>query len=345
MHPDLRLPPVRKPDQETAGRLKTEHLRNADGPSGGGQPPILPIPREAPTIERPFFWRGRMILGAASAPKPVTVPAILQRKGQTPRLTVLTAYDFLFAQLLDRAGVDMILVGDSLGTVLQGHPTTLPVTLDQMVYHAQCVTRAVHRALVIGDLPFLSYQSSPEQAIMSAGRLLKEAGVSAVKLEGGVAMAETVRRLTSVDIPVMGHVGLTPQSVHRMGGHKIQGRLKANARGPRSAGSREQILEDAKALDQAGAFALVLEGIPIELAREITATVSIPTIGIGAGPECDGQVLVTHDLLGMAPRFQPTFVKRYAEIGQAMELAVKSYIQEVQEGVFPDPSHSFSERD
>ena len=286
-----------------------------------------------------------MTPGAPSASKPVTVPSIVNRKGELPRLTVLTAYDYLFAQLLDRAGVDMILVGDSLGTVLQGHSTTLPVTLDQMIYHAQCVTRAVTRSLVIGDLPFLSYQSSPEQAITSAGRFLKEAGVSAVKLEGGIAMAETIRRLSAVDIPVMGHIGLTPQSVHRMGGYRVQGKQKLQAKGPRGAGSRERILEDARAVDQAGAFAIVLEGIPAELAREITASVSIPTIGIGAGPECDGQVLVTHDLLGMSPRFQPKFVKRYAEIGQAMELAVKSYIQEVQEGAFPSAEHSFSDRE
>ena len=280
---------------------------------------------------------------APPAPRSVTVPAVLERKGSSPRLTVLTAYDYIFAQLLDRAGVDIILVGDSLGTVLQGHPTTLPVTLDQMIYHAQCVTRGVSRALVVGDLPFLSYQSSPEQAITSAGRFLKEAGVSAVKLEGGIPMAETIRRLVSVDIPVMGHIGLTPQSVHRMGGFRIQGKQKSQGKSARSAGTRERLLEDARAVDQAGAFALVLEGIPADLASEITRSVSIPTIGIGAGPDCDGQVLVTHDLLGMAPRFAPKFVKRYAEIGQLMTTAIEQYVREVQEGSFPGKEHAFRE--
>ena len=285
-----------------------------------------------------------MVEKGASA-RAVTVPTILKRKGAAPPITVLTAYDFLFGQILDRAGIDIILVGDSLGTVLQGHPTTLPVTLDQMVYHAQCVTRGVSRALVVGDLPFLSYQSSPEQAITSAGRFLKEAGVSAVKLEGGVPMAATIQRLTSVDIPVMGHIGLTPQSIHRMGGFRIQGKHKACGNNAHSAGTRERLLEDARAVEQAGAFAMVLEGIPAELAREITRSVSIPTIGIGAGPDCDGQVLVTHDLLGMAPRFAPKFVKRYAEIGQLMTSAITEYVREVQEGLFPGAEHTFHDSD
>jgi 3-methyl-2-oxobutanoate hydroxymethyltransferase len=212
-----------------------------------------------------------------------------------------------------------------------------------MSYHCRCVAKATRRALVVGDLPFLSYQISIDKAVESAGRLIKEGGVAAVKLEGGLPMAATIERLTQVDIPVMGHVGLTPQSFHRMGGHKIQGRISAGANGDLIAGTRERILEDAMAVERAGAFAVVLEGIPAELAAEITAALSIPTIGIGAGPQCDGQILVSTDLLGLNPEFKPRFVKRYAEFGEAAVSAVSHFIDEVHAGVFPAAEHSFGE--
>lgn len=268
----------------------------------------------------------------------VTVPSILNRKGSHQKITALTAYDYTMASLIERSGVDIILVGDSLGSIIQGHSSTIPVTMDQMVYHCSCVSTAVKRAMVVGDMPFLSYQVSKEQAVENAGRLLKEGGVSAVKLEGGVKLAATIEQICAFDIPVMGHVGLTPQSIHRMGGHKVQGRHSG-----KQAGSRARILEDAVAVAEAGAFALVIEGVPQELACEITAKVSIPTIGIGAGGGCDGQILVTHDMLGMTPEFKPRFVKRYAEVGEVAIEAIKSYISEVQNGTFPSAQHVFSE--
>lgn len=276
-------------------------------------------------------------MNTSENPVKVTVPNLRSRKGGAQKIVALTAYDFTMAQLLDRAGVDLLLVGDSLACVVQGHPTTIPVSLDEMIYHCRCVSRAVSRALLVGDLPFLSYQASPEQAIMSAGRLLKEGGAAAVKLEGGVAMARTIERLTEIDIPVVGHVGLTPQSYHRMGGHRIQGR------GPGlGAGSRQRVLEDAQAVANAGAFALVIEGIPEDLAAEITKLVSIPTIGIGAGACCDGQILVSTDALGMNPDFCPHFVKRYASLAAVIQDAVQTYAQEVQAGTFPGAEHCFS---
>ena len=221
----------------------------------------------------------------------------------------LTAYDFPFGRIADEAGVDVILVGDSLGMVVQGMETTLPVTMDEMIYHCRMVARARRRALLVCDLPFLSYQVSPTDAVANAGRLIKEGAAEAVKLEGGVAMADTIRAIASVDIPVMGHIGLTPQSVHRMGGHKVQGQR----RGERP-GQRDRVIEDALAVEDAGAFAVVLEGMPLDLAAEITARLTIPTIGIGAGPHCDGQILVLHDVLGLCDRFVPKFAKRYAEL-------------------------------
>ncbi len=276
----------------------------------------------------------------------VTVPSIAQRKpslGLGSRIVALTAYDYSFARLIDQSEqVDMLLVGDSLGSVVQGHETTLPVTLDEIIYHSRAVVRGTSHALVVGDLPFLTYQCSPEQAIESAGRLLKEGGVSAVKLEGGVHMQETISRLTRVDIPVMGHVGLTPQSYHRMGGHKVQGRGVGDSQVAASQ-SAGRVLEDAHAVEQAGAFALVLEGIPEELAEEVTSQLSIPTIGIGAGVHCDGQILVTHDMLGLSMDFSPKFVKRYAELGKQLTQAVCDYATEVKEGGFPTEQHSFSQ--
>ena len=271
----------------------------------------------------------------------VTVPEIRSRKASRnkslSKITALTAYDFTMARLIDEAGVDIVLVGDSLASVIQGLPNTLPVTLDEMIYHSRCVVRGVSKALVVGDLPFMSYQTSPEQALESSGRMLKEGGVGAVKLEGGVFMEETISRLVQVDIPVMGHVGLTPQSYHRMGGHRIQGRSSSS---DVEAGSRERIVEDALAVERAGAFALVLEGIPSDLAEEITQLIEIPTIGIGAGPACDGQVLVTPDMLGMNGEAVPSFVKRFSDLKGIIESSISTFKEEVQSGAFPDPSHS-----
>jgi 3-methyl-2-oxobutanoate hydroxymethyltransferase len=219
---------------------------------------------------------------------------------------------------------------------VQGHENTLGVTLDEMIYHTRMVARGRKRALVVGDMPFMSYQVSPVDALANAGRMIKEGAAECVKLEGGLHMAETVARLSDVDIPVIGHIGLTPQSVHRMGGHKVQGRKPG--RGP---GARERLLEDAVALEEAGAFALVIEGVPSELAMEITREVAVPTIGIGAGAHCDGQVLVVNDVLGLEERIAPKFVKRFAELGRLAGGAVESYVKEVREGTFPTPEHSF----
>ncbi len=259
--------------------------------------------------------------------KRITVPSILQRKGSGEKIAALTAYDYTMAKLLDRAGIDVILVGDSVATVCQGRENTLPVTLEEMIYHCRCVAAGVKRALLVADMPFLSYQPSIEKAVESAGRLLKEGGAAAVKLEGGVYMASTIEKLTNVDIPVMGHVGLTPQSFHRMGGHRQQGRF--SDRSGAAAGSRERIIEDALAVESAGAFALVIEGVPGDLAAEITRRLSIPTIGIGAGDECDGQILVTNDMLGMDPDFCPSFVKQYANLAALIEDAVGRYRDDV----------------
>ncbi len=272
----------------------------------------------------------------------VTVPEVLARKGGGQPLTVLTAYDYTFARLFDAAEIDILLVGDSLGTVIQGEETTLPVTIEDMIYHTRAVRRAVRRALVVTDMPFLSFQISVEKAIEAAGRLLKEGGAQAVKLEGGVAIAETVARLVTLDIPVMGHVGLTPQSVNRMGGFQVQGRQSTAKGAQPAAGSRERVMQDALAVAEAGAFAIVLEGLPMDLAEEITARVSVPTIGIGAGPGCDGQVLVSYDMLGFNPWFTPRFVKRFMDGGALVTEATKSYIAEVRAGTFPAIEHSFS---
>jgi len=264
----------------------------------------------------------------------ITVPDLGRMKAAGERITMVTAYDCTFARLLDAAGVELLLVGDSLGNVVQGHDTTLPVTLDEMAYHTRMVARGARRALVVGDLPFGSYQSSAERAVESAVRLVKE-GAAAVKLEGGLSMAATIEAIARIDVPVMGHVGLTPQSVHRMGGHKVQGRRHGHA-----AGGRERVLDDARAVEDAGAFAVVLEGIPLELAEEITAELTIPTVGIGAGVHCDGQVLVLHDLLGLSAR-APKFAKAYAALADAVVDAAEAYVREVKTGVFPTDAHSF----
>jgi 3-methyl-2-oxobutanoate hydroxymethyltransferase len=275
-------------------------------------------------------------VGVAMKNDKVRVTELARMKSAGTPITMLTAYDFPFARIFDQAGVDVLLVGDSLGMVVQGADSTLPVTLDEMIYHIRMVARARERALVVGDLPFLTYQVSIEQALGNAGRLIKEGGAEAVKLEGGITMADTIRRLVDIDIPVMGHIGLTPQSVHRMGGHRVQGRRAGH--GP---GCRERLLEDAAAVEQAGAFAMVLEGIPVELANEITQRAAIPTIGIGAGPGCDGQVLVMHDLLGLSESFVPRFAKPYANLWRDSAAAATSYIREVRERAFPAAEHCY----
>jgi 3-methyl-2-oxobutanoate hydroxymethyltransferase len=258
----------------------------------------------------------------------VTVPDFAKWKAEGRKIVVLTAYDYTMAELLDASGVDCLLVGDSLGTVLQGWDTTLRVTLDQMVYHAEMVARAAKRAFVVADLPFLSYQASAEQAVLSAGRFLKETHCQAVKLEGGRRRAETIKALVAADIPVMGHVGLTPQAVRRFGGFKVQR-------------DQEQIVAEAHAVAEAGAFAIVLECIPAEVAARVTAEVKIPTIGIGAGPQCDGQVLVTPDMLGLFNGFHPKFVRRYAELSTTIVEAAARYADDVRRGKFPSEGESF----
>jgi 3-methyl-2-oxobutanoate hydroxymethyltransferase len=274
-----------------------------------------------------FFIWGGLIMGDK-----VTVPHVVKMKQRGEKITCLTAYDYSFARILDEAGVDMLLVGDSVGCVVQGNHNTLAVTMDEMIYHTRAVVRGRKRALVIGDMPFLSYQASKEEALQNAGRFLKEAGAEAVKLEGGVAVEETIAATVNAGIPVMGHIGLTPQSVHQFGGYKIQGREKAR---------REMVLRDASAVEEAGAFAVVLEGMPLDLAEEITKRLTIPTIGIGAGVHCDGQVLVIHDMLGLFDDFTPRFVKRYADLKKTMTGAVKDFIGEVREQKFPMEEHSF----
>ncbi len=266
-------------------------------------------------------------------PDKVTIHTLAAKKAAGDKLTMLTAYDATFARLLDEAGVDMLLVGDSLGMVIQGHQNTLPVTLDDMIYHTRAVVRGTSRAQVVGDMPFMSYQATPEDGLKSAARLMKEGRAEAVKLEGGREMAELVSRLVRAGIPVMGHIGLTPQAVHQMGGFKVQGRAAEDAK---------RLLEDAKVLEEAGCYALVLEGMPKELGADITRALSIPTIGIGAGPDCDGQVLVIYDLLGMNEDFKPKFVKRYESLGVRIRTAVEEYISEVESGEFPSEEYSFS---
>lgn len=272
-----------------------------------------------------------VILGAVAR---VTVPDLMSMKKGGLRITMVTAYDATFAAIVDEAGIDVILVGDSVGTVVQGVSTTLPVTLDEMVYHVQMVCRAQTRALVVADLPFGSYQVSPQQAVQSSIQLVK-AGANAVKLEGGVPMLDSIAAITRVDIPVMGHIGLTPQSYHRMGGHRVQGRHEG-----RDPGGRERLLEDAHAVEQAGAFSVVVEGVPRDLAAAITEKLNIPTIGIGAGPDCNGQVLVLHDVLGLTTRHLK-FTKSYASLRESSIAACAQFAADVRDGNWPDDDHSF----
>jgi 3-methyl-2-oxobutanoate hydroxymethyltransferase len=265
-------------------------------------------------------------------PGKVTVPEIGKMKQRGEKITSLTAYDYSFARILDAAGVDILLVGDSLGSVIQGQKSTLPVTVEEMIYHTKAVMRGTQRALIVADMPFLSFQVSIEEAKRNAGRFLQEGGAEAVKIEGGVAMLETIKALVQIGIPVMGHIGLTPQSIHRFGGYKVQGKDKEQ---------RDALLGDALAVEDAGAFSVVLEGMPVDLAQQITRRLAIPTIGIGAGLHCDGQVLVVHDMLGLFDMYTPKFVKKYADLKGIMSEAVKTFITEVREGKFPGAEHSF----
>jgi len=253
-------------------------------------------------------------------------------KVQKEKISMLTAYDYNMASLMDDCEIDVILVGDSLGNVVLGYDTTLPVTMEDMLHHTRAVARGAKKALIVADMPFLSYQISPADALANAGRFLKEADAQAVKLEGGEDLAETVYKLTCAGVPVMAHLGLTPQSIHQLGGYKVQGKKEDAA---------QKMISDAQALEAAGAFSLVLECVPEKLAAEITGLLTIPTIGIGAGVHCDGQVLVINDMLGMFERLSPKFVKKYANMSQDIKKAVKAYISEVKEGVFPDADHSF----
>jgi len=262
----------------------------------------------------------------------VTTVTLREMKDRGERISMLTAYDYPIARLLDEAGIEVILVGDSLAMVGLGYETTLPVTMEEMLHHVRAVSRGVKRALLVADMPFGSFQASVEDGVRNAGRFLKEAGAQAVKLEGGREVADLTRRLTSVGIPVMGHLGLTPQMVHQFGGFKVQGRTAAAA---------ERLREDALLLEEAGVFALVLEGIPWQVAEVITRELRIPTIGIGAGSSCDGQVLVTNDLLGLFDDFAPKFVKRYANLKETIAAAFTRYRQEVKAGEFPGPEHAF----
>ncbi|GAB4166937.1 MAG: 3-methyl-2-oxobutanoate hydroxymethyltransferase [Geothermobacteraceae bacterium] len=261
-----------------------------------------------------------------------TILDLRRMKDEGEKITVLTAYDYPFARFMDAEGIDVILVGDSVGSVVSGYDTTLPVTMDEMLYHTRAVVRGASGALVVADMPFMSYQTDIIEARRNAGRLIKEGGAQAVKLEGGMNMAETIRALVDIDIPVVGHIGLTPQSIHRMGGYKVQGRQEEQA---------ERLLADARAVEKAGACAIVLEAIPASLAGKITAELAIPTIGIGAGPDCDGQVLVIHDILGLCEKYSPKFVKQYADAATLIRGAVRDYIDEVKKGAFPTEKHSF----
>lgn len=258
----------------------------------------------------------------------ITITSLLKMKEKGEKIVNLTAYDYPFAQWLDECGVHIILVGDSLGMVVQGGTSTLPVTMDEMIYHTRIVSRGVTRAMIVGDMPFMSYQTSTREAITNAGRFLKETGASAVKLEGGASVSGLIRDITKTGIPVQAHIGLTPQSVHQMGGFKVQR-------------DEDRLVNDALEVEAAGAFSVVLEGIPADISRKITEQLRIPTIGIGAGPHCDGQVLVLHDMLGLFERHTPKFVKQYAKLGQAAKSAIKEYVLEVQEGKFPAEEHCY----
>lgn len=262
----------------------------------------------------------------------VTINDFFKKKKEGQKITMLTAYDYPFAQIVDEAGIDAILVGDSVAMVVQGLENTLPVTMDEMIYHTKMVSRAAKRAMVIGDMPYLSYQINAEGAVKNAGRFLKEAGAQAVKIEGGREVAEKIEAMTKAEIPVIAHIGLTPQAIHRMGGYKVQGKTEDAAK---------RLIEDAKIFEDAGAFCIIIEAVPANLAGKITKEITIPTIGIGAGHFCDGQILVMHDVFGLFERFLPKFVKRYANMKEEALKAAKQYKEEVEKGIFPGKEHSF----
>jgi 3-methyl-2-oxobutanoate hydroxymethyltransferase len=264
--------------------------------------------------------------------KRVTTQTLQEMKATGTPIAMLTAYDYTSARILDEAGIDVLLVGDSASNVMAGHETTLPITLDHMIYHAQCVVRAVKRALVVVDLPFGSYQGNSKEALASAIRVMKETGAHAIKLEGGAAVVSTIERILTAGIPVMGHLGLTPQSIYRFGTYKVRAREEEEA---------DQLRRDARLLEQAGCFAIVLEKIPATLADEVTRSIDIPTLGIGAGVQCDGQVLVTHDALGLTTDFNPRFVRHYAELAQTITEAVHAYVQDVRTRRFPNEDESY----
>ena len=265
-------------------------------------------------------------------PRVVTTKTVMTMKRNGEKIAMLTAYDFLVAKLLDQVGIDIVLVGDSLGNVVQGYETTLPVTIDDMIYHAKAVKRAVRNALIVVDMPLMSYQNSVDEAVRNCGRVMKEVGVGAVKLEGGAYVADIVKHLVKIGIPVMGHLGLTPQAINKFGTYEVRAQDKEEA---------GQILKDARVLSDAGVFAIVLEKIPSSLAKKVTTSIKVPTIGIGAGPHCDGQVLVVYDMLGLTEEFRPRFVRRYGELAQGMRDAFRKYIQDVKARQFPTMKESY----
>jgi 3-methyl-2-oxobutanoate hydroxymethyltransferase len=268
-----------------------------------------------------------------SRPDKVTTQTVVNMKREGEKISMLTAYDFTMAGIIDSAGIDVILVGDSASNVMAGFDTTIPITLDHMIYHTSCVVRAVDRALVIADLPFMSYQVTAKEALISAGRMMKEAGAHAIKLEGGKPIADTVKRIVEAGIPVMGHLGLTPQSIYKFGTYKVRAKEEEEA---------ERLIEDAKILEESGVFSIVLEKIPTALAKRVTDSLSVPTIGIGAGPHCDGQVLVLHDMLGLNKDFSPRFLRRYEDLHSRMSDAVQSYIKDVKESDFPNEDEQYN---
>jgi 3-methyl-2-oxobutanoate hydroxymethyltransferase len=266
-------------------------------------------------------------------PDKVTTRTVVDMKVRGEKISMITAYDFTMAKIVDHGGIDVILVGDSASNVMAGHETTLPITLEQMIYHTSCVVRGVDRALVVADLPFMSYQVTIKEALISAGRMMKEAGAHAIKLEGGTFIVETVKRIVDAGIPVMGHLGLTPQSIYKFGTYKVRAKEEAEA---------NQLIEDALKLQEAGCFALVLEKIPASLAQKVTESLNIPTIGIGAGSGCDGQVLVVHDMLGLSKDFKPRFIRRYMNLFEDMSVAVNSYVKDVKSGSFPSSDEQYN---
>ncbi|MFD2532816.1 3-methyl-2-oxobutanoate hydroxymethyltransferase [Gracilimonas halophila] len=271
---------------------------------------------------------------SSAKPAKITTQTVVDMKSKGEKISMLTAYDFTMAQIIDQAGIEIILVGDSASNVMAGHETTVPMTLEHMIYHTSCVVRGVDRALVIADLPFMSYQVTTKEALISSGRMMKEAGAHAVKMEGGKYIVDTVKRIVDAGIPVMGHLGLTPQSIYKFGTYKVRATEDDEA---------DELIRDAKLLEEAGCFSLVLEKIPAHLAEKVTAELSIPTIGIGAGPSCDGQVLVLHDMLGLNKEFNPRFLRRYADLNSVMTDAVQSYIKDVKNKDFPNKDEQYGE--